>query len=243
MMDSNLNQYLNEYNKSVSFNNLKLISDMDNVLVNIDLPAYYIIKKLSKTNKYYFLNQYFNLNFTDEEIINRDVYDVFEFILKDKNNSNKKELKEFFLNSTFARNNFYNDLKPTKYCQGLVNLVNSNAVEKLIILSVCLDGTNETKIKWIKNVFGEKVFNEKIDFLEVPYNEKKSTILNKYYKDLKWNSYAEDVLYNIIDVVKNCNGELNEVIIPSYGYNKIDTDFVKFANEYMINLEIIKSPL
>jgi hypothetical protein len=228
---------INEYNMSiVNYNNINILSDMDNVLVSIDIPAYNIIKKLAKQEKYKSLNKYFKLDYTDEEIIKRKTYDIFEFILKtDVYPSN---LRNLFLDFTFKNKNFYTNLKPTQYCIAIKEYISTKAVSGFYVLTKCLDNTEDGKIEWIKKVFGEELYRKKIHFINCG-DEKKSDVLNKRYPNLKWNSYAEDVLDNIHDVVTNCDGEFKEIIMPQYGYNEMDIKYFTFVDKYHLNFNVL----
>lgn len=188
------------------------VTDMDEVLVNISPKTFQLIRKNEN-----FFNKYLNLDrvYTTQEILLRDTFHMEKWLAREEYKDNiPKECSDKFY-SLFDDDTFYDDLIQTRVCDNLNDFANSKTCEKLIIASHCV-GENQTKskIKFLKRVFGK---NPKIQFMPIDISVSKSKAIMD--NNIKWNTFIDDNLDVIYDVIRNTESFGNEIIIPQLGYN------------------------
>jgi hypothetical protein len=199
------------------------IFDMDEVLVDIS-PSFYRSIRFN-WRKY---NRWFNdLGPKDKkEIINRPVFEIDQWLLKDsikKLSQDKKELitndiKKLIFGDFFSQDIYY-FLEPTEFARKTImnkSFIEHARVNKIYILTRCV-GT--LMVKYKKN-FVKKWFNHpKVELIIVDIDEKKSDVIKKL--SINWNLFVDDEIRNIADFAENFNIEGKEFLIPATGYNKM----------------------
>lgn len=138
-----------------------------------------------------------------------------------------EEIDKIFMDTYFGNPTFYDDLPISNYFQALFNIfeTHSHFIKELHVVTHTMD--NSTPVLKSKNKFllaYLKTINKKIPvklhFLEK--HEKKSECINNeigYY-----DSFVDDALHNIEDVIENTDSYNKEFLIPLYTYNSVFVD-------------------
>jgi hypothetical protein len=187
-----------------------IVCDMDEVLVNIspawvshailndkiarflgteklEFMAKYDITSLVLARNEYYLSKWLEL---DEE---HDI--LFQSLYHDKGDV------------------FYDGLYPTSFAIGLMDIIESPAINKIWIMSHVTLNDNSSKELFVERYLRHKKF----ELVKVPLGNKKSGVINEMGID--YISFIDDSMNNIIDVVTNTRSETKEFTLPKLGYN------------------------
>jgi hypothetical protein len=211
---------------------ITIIADMDDTICNTtEVYMSFLLNNKELFNKYIDLDRTINTS-----ILNgRKEYLICDWLKRD-NIEIPDNVKDIFT-SLWSKSNFFKFVKPTKYGEMLSQIVNKNCVKELYIVSHCISKNQaDQKVDWLSNFFNGC---SKIKFIKVYDGTKKSTAVNEY--KISWDTFADDVLDNVYDMVKYSQGFGNEIIIPKMGYNEPDARFSKFVNTYNLQTFYIKS--
>lgn len=220
-------------NLSVHLNERIIVTDMDEVLINISFKWYQLIRKDWDYFKEYF-KDYGELN--EPEVLQRNIYILSDWLKKDEIEKLPEEVIERFMN-LYEDTDFYdldfNQLTPMG--NGIIAMAKESYVKKIYIISrTTSNRTAQYKARLFKKVFARA--DDKIEMILVPNNVSKSSIIND--NKINYTTYIEDNLNEIEDVVLNTNVLLKEIMIPVLGYNNIQTkpDVVRILEKNMCKI-------
>jgi hypothetical protein len=224
IQDSKSIMYKNEQPKVV-------ITDMDDVLCNtVETWVQFLY-----ANKELFSGVY-NIDPmpTTEDVYNRKAWGLIEWLKKDDVEL-PKEIEELTL-AVLGRPDFYSYCKPTKFAYSLREFLEHKLCKELIIITRNVsEGQNDSKIAWLKNFFGEKLSNSpKLKYLAVDDDESKAQAIRE--NNVIWDSFIDDELRNVTDMVLHTQGFGNEILIPTYGYNQPTPEFSTLVKDF--NLQV-----
>ena len=201
-----------------------IVVDLDDTIVNIaDLWV-----RLIHENRDYF-EKYFNL-LPDEIVQNptllravvysREIFSLLDWLKKDSFDSESDEIKEEVTNFFYSLYNnpkFYDYVTFTSLGNFFRDFSAMKYFNKIYIVSRCTSPENAKS----KEAFVKKHFdNPKIKFVGLDRDAKKSDLINTI-GDI--DTVVDDEKSNIIDIMKNCEGEM-ELYIPKLGYNIFNED-------------------
>jgi len=130
----------------------------------------------------------------------------------------------------FNHPDFYKDIQFTKFAYSLRQYLNQDYCKKVYIVSHCLSDTSiDTKLECIADFFKDSAHPEKIEFIPTTDTRKSIPIMDL---GIEWDIFADDRLECIYDMVLYGQGFGNEILIPSYGYNKPDERFTNLVSSY-----------
>lgn len=210
-----------------------IIMDFDDVLVNFAPKAFGLIRSNWRIFSRWFVD---SGPLTEGEIYGRKAFSFVDFLLKKEFiQLSKKEYTILLLmiNAEMSRHvftdTFYDDLEPTRFAQKtLMNdmYINNSTIRKVYILSRNMTpGQGKSKERFIKRYFS----NEKIEYIEIGPNQNKADAIKD--RGIDWNLFVDDELKNIRNVVEaEGNLERKEILIPEYGYNKMDISLKMLIN-------------
>lgn len=197
--------------------NLIIVADCDEVLTNISpLWSHLIHKHGDYFGKYFDLVENFDYKKDYSKVLMRDEFYLNNYFRKKGLELSEEEEKELFKRffSLYDNEHFYKFCKPTRMCHALVGLCNTNYINKLYIVSRTTDNTEKNKRLFLENTF--KGLKNKVEFIPVPMNGKKSDVINGIGRV---DVFMDDELKNVYDVIENVKGEM-DIYIPKLGYNK-----------------------
>ena len=210
-----------------------IIMDFDDVLVNSSTKAFSLIRSNWRVFNRWFVD---SGPLSEEEIYARKAFSFNDFLLKKEFiNLTPKEytalhlLIDAELGKRVFNGTLYDDLEPTKLARKtLMNemYIGSSNIKKVYILSRNMtEAQHQSKLRFIKKYFS----NEKIEYIDVKYNENKADVIK--HNKVDWNLVIDDELKNIRDIVEaEENMTRKEILIPQYGYNKMDITLKMLIN-------------
>lgn len=200
-----------------------LIFDMDEVLFNI---SPYVYKK-ARLNWSEFFPYFKNIGpLTDEEILNRDTFEIIEWLLKDEFRGEQYKVLREALSNIRNRICFgkeiYDNINPTPLCRQTLlspEFMSNSAVKSCTIITRYHTG-NEPFKEAKENLFKKYFSNErKIKMICVDGSKKKSEALKE--AGIDWSLFVDDEIKNIQDVAENFDLNRREFLIPKFGYNPL----------------------
>lgn len=204
-------------NLSIELNEKYLITDLDEVIVNISYRWY---KKI-RENWFIFEPYFKDLgDLTEIEVLHRTTYNLVDWLLKPEYDKLPDDIFNFFM-SLYNTNNFYDeDLVEegdlfTPFGKSIPLLAKKNIYEKIIIITRTTDETLKYKIAMFDKYF--KRDDDKIIMYCVRGNTKKSDVIKA--KKLKYTTFIDDNPNEVIDIIENTNSSFKEFILPELGYN------------------------
>jgi len=204
-----------------------LITDFDDTLALIVPKQLKMILESKNIEEY---RKYMNIR----PMSNRFLYDRTKYYTCDwlKRNDVDEVPKHIVEEVTdfFNHPDFYKDIPFTKFAYSLRQYVDQDYCEKIYIVSHCLTETSvNAKIDSAAEFFKDCAHPEKIEFIPTTDTRKSIPIMDM---GIKWDIFADDRLECIYDMVLYGQGFGNEILIPSYGYNKPDERFTKLVDNY-----------
>ena len=133
-----------------------------------------------------------------------------------------ESLKKKMLDKYFHDATFYDDLNPSVYAAGLIGMAQAGIVESIWVITSCVDlkyPVTASKVVFLNRLFGELKMTVPVHYVFTEKGETKADAIKA--KDIRYNSFVDDHLSNIIDVVKNTPSEGKEFLIPRYRYNSV----------------------
>lgn len=229
-------QVLNFFNNDSIFREKGvIIADCDEVLCNIS-PKWIsnLYEDFDYFNKYLNLPLDFSLEKYSSRIITRNIFYLDAWLLRRDKKFSRKELDEFrrrFIEA-YNRDDFYDDLQPTRFASGLSYLIGQPYVKRIDIVTRTFDKNRDSKERFLKDLFPTSSANKKLNIYYLDVGESKADLIKTLGNDIAM--IAEDETENIEDIVKNCNN-LNNMIfcVPRYGYNDSITHdtYIKLKNK------------
>lgn len=198
--------------------NITIVADCDEVLTNIS-PLWTLLlhKNRDYFGKYFDLPENFDINKNYFDVLLRKEFYLNKNYLKKDLNLSAEEEKELFerFMSLYDNEKFYDYCKPTKIALALADLCRTNYINKIYIVSRTTEKTYEGKKKFLERLF--KGATNKIEFISVPMNGKKSDVINTLGNI---DVFIDDELKNVYDVIENTNSNYPmDIFIPKLGYN------------------------
>lgn len=215
-----------------------IVVDCDEVLVKINQKWYDNFITNSKVNEFLKDNNIVT-SAINPNVNTREKYNILGHLSLDTHADLPEEINNIFLECYFGNPTFYDDLPLSNYFKALLTIMktHSHFIKELHVITHTMD--NNTPVLKSKNRFllkSLKEFNNKIPvklhFLEK--HEKKSECINseiKYY-----DSFVDDALHNIVDVIDNTESHNKEFLIPLYTYNSIFPDKANHENERNVTI-------
>lgn len=191
-----------------------IVTDMDETLCNI-AP---VCVNFMYSNPGVF-KPFFKLDepYTEEEVCSRSEYYLEKWLKRDEIEEVPKEIVDLML-AIFSRPDFYDYCQPTNFAKALKRFASHKLCKEIIILThIVSEDQIQPKVNWLRKFFGEEISN-RIKFQAVPYTEKKSKFIMENH--IEWDSFADDSLNNIYDMILYAEGFGKEILIPKMGYNK-----------------------
>lgn len=227
-------------NEKVSFvpnTKNKVVVDMDEVLT--DIVPYWMAKVLSESSLYEFLKEHRKECLNDlikAHPSNRLEYCVLKHLGDYEDNPLPEWFKKKVFELYFEDENFYHNLQPTPYAKILRSLVENKIVSDLLVVTKCGSSirlpVNKSKILWLQNFFEGLIKTRNIKFCFIEKDEKKSDAIKEQgFED--YNTFVDDHIDNIMDVIKNTDSRGKEFLIPKMTYNSVlhNPTFPAFLDE------------
>jgi hypothetical protein len=235
--------------------NVEIVTDMDEVLVNISpkwaRKAWPQVKKFINSG---LSGRYENIErtFAVSEVLSREEYYISDFLKEfarsaalygredevlDFINLHSQEIDEIVM-SVYLEEDFYDDLLPTSMGKGIALMAEQHFVKKIHICSHVIPGTESSKERFLKRYFK----SEKIKYNSLPIDQKKS----EFVKTVPgYTAFIDDRPDIILDVVKETNSDFKEFIMPQLGYNNIlrtsDVELQSMINERNAILKVYRN--
>ena len=164
---------------------------------------------------------------TNEELMNRKVYSLNEWLIDKKYMDYTSEQYSALqvrifseLINSFFTTDMYRDAVPTEFAKRTIMnpvYMESNTIDRVYILSRNVtDAQSESKEKFIKKYFS----SPKVQYIPVTRKGSKGETLRKLGID--FNLFVDDEIPNIRNIMENFQQlEKKEFLIPQYGYNKM----------------------
>jgi hypothetical protein len=195
-----------------------IISDIDDVLVNISVP--WVTKAIQKLNVTS-LNDNLNLDSIEafqKKIIKRKIPHIQDW-LQQIGNLSQESYDEIVL--TYRSDpTFYDDLQPTNMAKAILgSLQMPNYLNKLILISHNFDindPCSESKVKWVERYFSE--FNN-VEFFNIDVTTKKTEVIKSTVPSPTL--ILEDMLSNVVSFLLDDEINPEEILIPRMGHNSI----------------------
>lgn len=208
-----------------------VVVDMDETLCNV-APVFV---KILEANKEIFA-PYFKLDepYTERDVCLREEYYLEKWLIREEVGlENVPEFLMGIFNDIWSRPDFYTYCKPTQYALSLKNLVNNDNICKnlIIVTTVLSDEQIKAKVDFLYDLYGD---NEKVIFIPVPVGKSKSEAIME--EKIEWDSFADDKLENIFDMVCYAKGFGKEILIPKMGYNQPNKEFRKLAKNFKLQV-------
>jgi hypothetical protein len=213
----------------------EIVADCDEVLVNTN--GKWVKRILADDEIVRRLPKHVIENVASCHPMNREEYNITSHFKTHDGSWLTPELKQMMLDKYFLDPEFYDDLNPSMYTAALKGMIGMGVVESLWVLSSCVDlkfPVTASKIRFLDRIFNELKMSTKIHYIFTEAGEKKSEAINK--KGINYNSYVEDALYNISDVIENTDSKGREFLIPRYRYNIDFPDAAKHIHEKGCNI-------
>lgn len=211
-----------------------ILVDFDDVLFDSAVKQFNELRKHKDIFDKYFLPINDDIN-VEEYIKSRSGY-YFDCLAKVQNLNNEKDYLDV-VTEIYSDKNFYDVNECTNFALGFRSYVESKLCKKAIIITKCLSDTQiDNKVNWCRSFF--RTCSDKIDFCFVDtFNGSKSKLIND--NDIYFDSYVEDNLDNIIDVIENIPVERifgREIMIPKMGYNNPTNKFSNYVSTYNLGV-------
>lgn len=219
--------------------NITIVADCDEVLTNIS-PLWTLLlhKNRDYFDKYFNLPENFNYNKNYFDVLLRKEFYLNKNYLKEGLDLSPEEEKEVFekFMSLYDNEKFYDHCKPTKIAVALANLCRTNYINKLYVVSRTTEKTYEGKKRFLDRLF--KGTGNKVEFISVPMNGKKSDVINKLGNI---DVFIDDELKNVYDVIENTSSEYPmDIYIPKLGYNFPNMEMLELSNKHNKNISYYK---
>jgi hypothetical protein len=211
---------IDDYYGRVGSKSYEVICDMDEVLVNIT-PSW--VGKALLNEKIVNCIGERDIEFMAKHdltilTLSRTIYRLSEWLDLDE------ECTKLFESIYFSNGDtFYDNLEPTTFGQGLISTIEKPSLRTVHILTHVGSIDNSSKRRFIEKYFSHKKFN----YIEVPLNTPKSKVINDL--DIKYVSFVDDSLHNIMDVLKNTNSYTCEFSMPRLGYNEETPELIELV--------------
>lgn len=143
-----------------------------------------------------------------------------------------KVIDKAILDKYFLDPEFYDDLPPTVYMQSLHMMAERRMVKHIHVATQCMDlalPVTRSKVRFLNRVFAEFRTLCDIDFMMLEHHESKSSAINKHH--IQYDSFVDDSLKNIIDVIENTQSHSKEFLIPIYGHNTVVPNLQEYRRE------------
>ncbi|BDH16459.1 MAG: hypothetical protein [Bacteriophage sp.] len=212
-------------------NKFKLALDCDDMIVNISDKWFEKIKSDATLGKYV-KDKHMEEFHLGNSALCRSQYYLNYWLGMDNLHDVDRMLALYYNDETF-----YDNLEPTPYLNSLFNMI--EMVETIHIITVSGDNINNpatlSKAKWLKEKFSPieniSLRGNEIDmhYHFLPTHIKKGQFIKQ--NKIFFNSFADDSLNNVYDVIENSFDSRYEIIMPFYGFNHlVDLERIKNAN-------------
>jgi hypothetical protein len=115
---------------------------------------------------------------------------------------------------------FYDDLPPTRFCQGVMAaMAKPGCVEHVHVITHNYsngDPSAESKDRWLRRYLSDAA---RVTIHNVESGEKKSEVMRKHCPNP--DTFADDSLKNVVDVLLNDAVSPYEILIPRMGHNEV----------------------
>lgn len=183
-----------------------VVSDLDEVLVNITIPWIVAIRESGKAPQ-------IPADLSIRDIINRREYYI----------SKEYDVDVEIVNS-FYSGDFYRRLKPTTIGAAFAEMLKQGSID-LCIVSHGMEPTNKSKAEWVKRWF------PKATLIIADMDQKKSEVINGS-KFSDYSMFLDDRPEVMLDVLENTNSLGKELMMPQYGYNN---NFAALVKDRIVN--------
>lgn len=157
---------------------------------------------------------------------------------------NEPELVQIFNDTYFNNPTFYDDLKPSKFAHSLLTTISASGIYNSVNV-VTHSGSDEdlpanlSKKKFLLQLFKHLPIEIKFNLFIVNHNLKKSDVLNSIPN---FNTFVDDAIHNIKDVITNCDSMNKEFLIPMYGYNlKFLEEASMFEKQHQVSISYFEN--
>ena len=148
-----------------------------------------------------------------------------------------KELHQRMLDAYFHDSEFYDDLHPSSYCRALKQMAQMGTVEAIWVVTSCVDirlPVTRSKARFLDRVFDEIRSHTTVKYIFTQQGETKAEAINSM--EIKYNSFVDDSVANIVDVIKNTESRGKEFLIPRYRYNLQVPDMPTLVGQHRANI-------
>lgn len=197
------------------------ICDMDEILVDIS-PEW--CKRIHDNKDKY--SDYLDIDdriLDKKHVLRRKTFKLQDWLVKEGIEMPKEIFDDIF--KIYSDDiNFYDGLAPTDFCLALHGLAMTSRVEKIYVLTRSVDSNWKSKIKFLEDHF---YVDGKVEIIKVPFNMKKSSVINELIPDVdKVNLLIDDELSNIEDIIDNTilKDKPLVVMFPAVGYGPLNMD-------------------
>jgi hypothetical protein len=131
---------------------------------------------------------------------------------------------------------FYDDLKPTEFCRGIMAaLALPGRVAHIHAITHNFSNDDPcvaSKERWLRKMLGGP---ERVTIHNVESGTKKSEIMHKFCPEP--DSFADDAMKNVVDILLNDKVRPHEILIPRMGHNNLlpEVEHLAFLRKIQIN--------
>ena len=130
---------------------------------------------------------------------------------------------------------FYDELVPTTFCAGLIAALSLpgrvNHIHAVTHNYANSDPCVESKDRWLRNMLGGP---ERLTIHHIEAGQKKSEVIREHCPEP--DSFADDAMKNVIDVLLNDDVRPHEILIPRMGHNQLLPEVQQLAFLRKINI-------
>lgn len=141
------------------------------------------------------------------------------------------ELLSLVHDKYFQDPNFYDDLQPSKYYFHLKAMLDYGVLNSVTVVTSCVElafPVTASKMRFMNRIFDSfRAQGVQVRFILTEKKEKKSEAM--VANNVVYDSYADDAIFNIVDVIENTQSHGKEFFIPRYRHNLIVPDQAKLV--------------
>lgn len=150
-----------------------------------------------------------------------------------------ENIEKLILDEYFQDSSFYDDIIPSSYFVAVIEMMKKNLIKEFWVISSCKDTklpVTRSKMKNLEKYLGKYQNAVDIHYIFTEGKEKKSDVINNY--EIKYNSFVDDCMDNIVDAAANTDSADKEFLIPRYRYNlEIPDDIKKLMLLHKLNVQ------
>jgi hypothetical protein len=131
------------------------------------------------------------------------------------------ELSKLMHDTYFCDPKFYDELKPAAYYHLLRQMLDHEVLNSVTIVTACVDvkyPVTASKIRMLERLFEPfKAAGVKVRYILTEAGTSKSEAIKKH--EVVYTSFADDAVYNILDVIQNTDSHGKEFFLPRLRHN------------------------